>query len=1699
MAFSLVQSGPIATAGTGTVTTTLSAGSTAGTLLLATVIAPSNGTSFAGPANWVQIASTAGTGRVSSGTLYYCGTNTDSRGQVIGTAYSATAAGTPSTFTVSGSAPPLNDQGNVTGITGVSGFSTNTTYYVVNPSGSTFQLSATLGGSATGSGSGSLTFTEGPSRMIYGEKFFNASNNGPNGTPTAWPSVPGGVTVSALNFSPDITKAQGGNTAFDNDFKTFIRSAPAGALIMPYHECNLSANGLTAAQVSGMDQHLQTLVNQVRNAGNLAAGVLYDRGFSTSAFRSGRGDATWISTSPAPDMFSMDGYATTTANVASPGNIFGGLLSMIRGKVPGAKVGIVETMTNLSATQVTNWMNNLYTYAVANNLTGLGFFFDPPGNNSPNTQAWDNSFTASLQTVANEIIGSTAPVDDVEIWMYNPSGDGVTGGNPGGITSATFTNASGVTCRGAMAEFSTAAGTRQVLDGIPGVATGVPSATSFPVTTPGSENSGDLAVSAFGNDFSSSTAGSWSVPAGWTQLKAQGSGSASTWWSGYETGISAGAVSVTGLFSTSTNQAGWAAAVAAFSELTTVSVTSGAPPAGTVGTAYGGFTFTATGGATPYAWSLAQGSGPLPAPIQLSSGGVLSTDTPTLAGTYPFTVQVTDANGVTATQSQSITINPQSVPSGTAPQFPANPLGILVEIQVNGTWVDITSYVYQRDGINITGGTAQEGSKPQPAQATLTLNNADGSFSPDNTLGQFYPYLQRNIQLRISVTAESSTGVFYSGYRFWGTVREWPPQSDVSGNDVYVQITANGPLRQINEGGGKGNALYRYYQELARQDAINNTFFAPIAYWPCEEDTAASVIGAAVDGTADMTITGSPRWKTDSSFNGSAPIPVINRSTWQGFTGSFNTTGDDVYTIPGTYQWLATTTSVDVRCWGGGGGGCHGSASSGKGGGNAGGGGEYAQNNAVPVTPGTQYQLTVGAGGAASIYTVGGFNGGNSQFEGDSSTFVTGHGGQGATASGASGTFAAGGTGSTAPTAHHDGGRGNYNHAGTWDGGAGGGGSGGASTAGGDGGAPASGTAGAAGTAGTGTPGGAKGGAGGNIANGFNGLPGRAPGGGGGGGDGVEGGKAYPGGSGAAGQVELVYTPTPTSPPPYNAIRFLLSVPVYNGNLGGNLGKVICQILTGGTLTKLEVCYASSAGNLVLKGYTGFPSYTLAFTSSNLSLGSPIAGQNRALYMISVELQNSSTNVSAQIKAIRPGDSALLGTVTTTQNTASIGTVSEVIIGPNSDITNTAVGHITVQYAFVALTEVSDAINGHVSELTIDRFARLCAEQALDNAVEFNEGADHWGFESGTNNWGGNNCTVATSTVTANSPAGVPIWPSAGVQSLLVTSTATGAFFTNSPTGLNGQPVNPGDIVSVAADIYVPVTVNDAYVGIKWFGSAGGAISETDSAAVAVTGGQVTTLKWKGTAPSNAAYFNIHVGDSDAAASSSTLMYVDNVRVSPRMGRQTQEAFEDYLNQIKDLEQGMLKEGKELNGMKYKTRIALINQTPALTLDYLNGEVAPPLQPVQDDKLTVNHVTVKRKNGSRVTVSESEGQMSTSDPPLGVGKHAKQIKVIAEDDAQLLALAAHLLGLGTDASARYPTVSVNLASANVAAKFALIPLVEIGDFIQVANLPFWYPDSTAKQLVIGYTETLNSFQWEIVWNCTPETPWEVQAASLRRW
>jgi FtsP/CotA-like multicopper oxidase with cupredoxin domain len=132
-----------------------------------------------------------------------------------------------------------------------------------------------------------------------------------------------------------------------------------------------------------------------------------------------------------------------------------------------------------------------------------------------------------------------------------------------------------------------------------------------------------------------------------------------------------------------------------------LTITTTSLPNGQLGVAYSQ-TLAASGGPTPYTWSLSAGA--LPGGLTLSTAGLIS-GTPTNSGTFNFTVRVADAGGGTATRALSIRVTgpiisfvraaaatPQTPTATVTVAYPAGQTAGDLNVVVVG-WNDSTSTV----------------------------------------------------------------------------------------------------------------------------------------------------------------------------------------------------------------------------------------------------------------------------------------------------------------------------------------------------------------------------------------------------------------------------------------------------------------------------------------------------------------------------------------------------------------------------------------------------------------------------------------------------------------------------------------------------------------------------------------------------------------------------------------------------------------------------------------------------------------------------------------------------------------------------------------------------------------------------------------------------------------------------------------------
>lgn len=199
---------------------------------------------------------------------------------------------------------------------------------------------------------------------------------------------------------------------------------------------------------------------------------------------------------------------------------------------------------------------------------------------------------------------------------------------------------------------------------------------------------------------------------------------------------------------------------------------------------------------------------------------------------------------------------------------------VMIELFIDGVWVDITSLVMVRDGsdrISISRGQRDEGARAEQSTCRLVLNNRDGRFSPRNPTGPYYGKLGRNTPLRVSVP----DGAGGKNYRFWGEVSAWPQRWDITGTDVWVDVDAAGILRRLSQGAAPvRSVLYRAITDPPLTDLL--------AYWPLEDIEGSLTMASALTSGSVMTISGTPDLASFDRFGSSDPLPVMTAASFSG-------------------------------------------------------------------------------------------------------------------------------------------------------------------------------------------------------------------------------------------------------------------------------------------------------------------------------------------------------------------------------------------------------------------------------------------------------------------------------------------------------------------------------------------------------------------------------------------------------------------------------------------------------------------------------------------------------------------------------------------------------------------------------------------------------------------------------------------------
>lgn len=211
------------------------------------------------------------------------------------------------------------------------------------------------------------------------------------------------------------------------------------------------------------------------------------------------------------------------------------------------------------------------------------------------------------------------------------------------------------------------------------------------------------------------------------------------------------------------------------------------------------------------------------------------------------------------------------------------------------------------------------------------------------------------------------------------------------------------------------------------------------------------------------------------------------------------------------------------------------------------------------------------------------------------------------------------------------------------------------------------------------------------------------------------------------------------------------------------------------------------------------------------------------------------------------------------------------------------------------------------------------------------------------------------------------------------------------------------------------------------------------------------------------------------------------------MGPQYSEAKLTQLRDAENADMGFLLEPRSGFGLEYRTRVSMVSQTPALTLNYALGQIVPPFKPTDDDLLTKNDVLVSRRDGDSYRYQLQTGRLSILNPPAGVGSYADSSEINVETDAMLPAVATWLVNRGTVDAARYPSVTVDLG---ILAGFGLDVAargLDTGDLLVITAMDACGVYEDVRLLVLGTgSETISdgAFKHLITWNCAPYQSYE---------
>lgn len=214
-------------------------------------------------------------------------------------------------------------------------------------------------------------------------------------------------------------------------------------------------------------------------------------------------------------------------------------------------------------------------------------------------------------------------------------------------------------------------------------------------------------------------------------------------------------------------------------------------------------------------------------------------------------------------------------------------------------------------------------------------------------------------------------------------------------------------------------------------------------------------------------------------------------------------------------------------------------------------------------------------------------------------------------------------------------------------------------------------------------------------------------------------------------------------------------------------------------------------------------------------------------------------------------------------------------------------------------------------------------------------------------------------------------------------------------------------------------------------------------------------------------------------------------------GAQPQGTFMSIMQTTADVDQGILRDARDLLALEYVTLAHLYNRDARAI--YTHGTAAATqdlesFQVIDDDRIVRNKITARRTGGSFAIAEITTGPTSTAEPPNGIGIIPEDLAWNLASDEQTVPFAGwRALKLGWD-EARYPGTSIwrqRAAIANTPALDAATLSMDMGDRYTITDPPVDLPPDNIELLTQGYDELLANFEHQITFNGTAAKPYDI--------